>query len=74
MFMTNKFSKSCVFYSYVRLSAQIYQTTEHLLGHGIVDHVTTFDAGGWSFVPWILTQLWRPPVLAHTIAMSSTNT
>ena len=28
MFMTKKFSKSCLFNSYVRLSAQIYQTTE----------------------------------------------
>ena len=26
--MINKFSKSCVFYSYVSLSVQIYQTTE----------------------------------------------
>ena len=47
---------------------------KHLLVHGRVDHVTTFDAGRWSFVPWIVTQLWRPPVLAHTIAMASINT
>ena len=47
---------------------------KHHLVHGRVDHVTTFDAGRWSFVPWIVTQLWRPPVLAHTIAMASINT
>ena len=46
---------------------------KHLLVHGRVDHVTTFDAGRWS-LPWIVTQLWRPPVLAHTIAMTYINT
>ena len=44
---------------------------KHLLGHGRVDRCTTFDTGRWSFVPWILTQLWRPPVLAQIIGMAS---
>ena len=47
---------------------------KHLLCYGRVDDVSTFDVGRCFFVSWVLTQLWRPPVLSKTIAMVRKNT
>ena len=47
---------------------------KHLLSYSRIDHVSTFYAGRCSFVSWVLTQLWRPPVLSKTIAMARTKT
>ena len=73
--MRNKYKKVTLFFVKCDIRQHRYiKQLKHLFGHGRVDLVTTFYAGRWSFVPWILPQLRRPPVFAHTITMASTNT
>ena len=45
---------------------------KHLLSHGRVDHVMTFDAGRWSFVPWIMLQYNFSIIIAEILFSLST--